>query len=218
MSRIFKITAFLLAALCLLSLFGGCAKKTTDAPASPQSPSEAPTPSKGSGEAISSLTGEPSAPTPSEEQSSPSLPATNELLTFSLENAAGSASREITIPLRIENNAGIAGYSLTVTYDPQVLSFISCQNKVPDGYAATNSVATPGQVRVMCTVMGGNKITLNDVCDLLTFRIQSDANVGSYQIGLIIADAKDSVYTVEQDGSMPNVDCSLAGATLTVHC
>ncbi len=140
-----------------------------------------------------------------------------EAITFFLGNIAGAAGEEITLPLHIENNYGVAGYSLTVTYDPEVLTFVSCQNKVPGGFATTNSVATPGQVRVMCTVMGGNKITLNDVCDLLTFKINDAVNAGTYSLDLIIADKADSVYRVE-DGSMPNVDCTLAGATLTVHC
>lgn len=137
--------------------------------------------------------------------------------TFALGSAEGKAGEDVEIPLTIRSNPSIAGYSVTVCYDPAVLTFKSCDNKVSGGFAVTNSTV-PGKVRVMCTVMGGNKLTLNGVCDLLTFRINEGVNVGSYPLDLILADASDSVYIVTDDGKTPSVDCTLKGSTLNVHC
>lgn len=228
MNRYIKSTAFFLALFCLLALLAGCVKPApegSDAPSasSPVSLDGKESTVESNGEARPSLpSASPSlsqpSPTPSLDDASPSLPSKEpDVLTFYLENAAGAASREISLPLTIENNDGIAGYSVTVCYDPQVLTFLSCKNNVPGGFSVTNSTVT-GKVRVMCTVMGGNKLTLNGVCDLLTFRINEGVNVGSYPLELILADASDSVYIVTDDGKTPSVDCTLKGSTLNVHC
>lgn len=133
---------------------------------------------------------------------------------FFLSCAEAKAGEEITVSLSIKNNPSVAGYSVTVCYDPQVLTFVDCKNKVSGGFAVSNSTEK-GKVRVMCTVMGGNVLSHEGVSDELTFTVKSDAPAGTSELGLILADAADSVYKTE-NGAMPPVACTLRGGAVTV--
>ena len=132
-----------------------------------------------------------------------------------LNNVSGKAGEKIVINLSMENNPSIAGYSVSVVYDPEVLTYQGCENQIKGGFSVQNS-KTQGRVRVMCTVSGGNALSQNGVCDALTFVINDNAAKGSHEIRLIIADAQDTVYRLEGT-SLPSVDCALYGCTLTVQ-
>lgn len=134
--------------------------------------------------------------------------------TFALGSAEGKAGEDVEIPLTIRSNPSIAGYSVTVCYDPAVLTFKSCDNKVSGGFAVTNSTV-PGKVRVMCTVMGGNALAHEGVCDLLTFTVKEDAPAGTSTLELILADSADAIYKTE-NGKMPPVECILEQGSVTV--
>ena len=143
-------------------------------------------------------------------------PASSDKFEFSLSSATAQAGQEVKIQLSIENNPTIAGYSVTVCYDPQVLTFNSCENQVAGGFAVTNSTEE-GKVRVMCTVMGGNTLSHEGISDELTFTVKKDAPKGESALNLIFADDADMVYQTQEDGKMPTVACVLQGGILTVE-
>ena len=191
MKNTLKISALLILALCMLA---SCASKKTTEPSTPSQDA----PSESTSIANSSKNGE------NENLSDP--------FSMHLNTVSGKAGEEIVVSLEMVNNPSIAGYSVTVVYDPSVLSFVKCENKV-GGFAVSNS-ATEGKVRVMCTVMGGNVLDHNGVCDELTFKI-NDSATGSTELQLLLADASDSIYKIEGD-TLPSVKCTLTGCTVTI--
>ena len=133
---------------------------------------------------------------------------------ISLSDASGKAGEEITVSLNFKNNPSLAGYSVTVVYDPQVLTFVKCVNQVKGGFATSNSTVS-GRVRVMCAVTG-NTLSQNGECDVLTFKINEDAAAGESALQLILADSADATFIIAEDKTMPSVPCTLNGATVTV--
>lgn len=166
--------------------------------------------------ATSNTEGSTSVPSPS--QNASNTPTTSVSPTnFAIELSATSAKagEEITVSLNFKENPSVAGYSVTVVYDPQILTFVKCENKVSGGFATSNS-KTEGKVRVMCTVMGGNVLSQNGANDVLTFKINEGAS-GSTALELVYADSADSIFTLEEDKSMPSVPCKLSGTTVTIE-
>ena len=149
-------------------------------------------------------------------KNSPTPPKDFSEFAMDLTDASGKAGDEITVSLQLLENPSIAGYSVTVVYDPAILTFVKNENKVSGGFHVVNS-QTEGKVRVMCTVMGGNVLSTNGVSDVLTFRIKDDAKAGSYPLDLLIADNADSIYIINPDNTMPDVPCKLSGGSVTVQ-
>lgn len=193
MKNTLRLIALLVLLLCI---FASCSPKKTQ----PQNTEPSASASASASESIPS-------PTPSKEQK-PLGP-----FSMHLNGASGKAGEQIIVSLEMVNNPSIAGYSVTVVYDPAVLSFVECTNKVR-GFAVSNSTVE-GKVRVMCTVMGGNVLDLNGIADEITFKINDGAAAGSTDLQLIIADAKDSIYKIEGT-DLPSVDCALTGCTVTI--
>ena len=157
----------------------------------------------------------PSAPVPSASNATDATPDFSNFA-MDLSDETGKAGDEITVTLNMTDNPSIAGYSVTVVYNPEVLTFVTNENKVSGGFATVNS-KTEGRVRVMCTVMGGNKLSTNGPCDVLTFKINENAPAGTSTLDLILADKADVIYVVAGDNTMPSVPCKLSGGSVTVQ-
>lgn len=199
--------------LCTL-VSASCGKSKTDGPsASPNDPSVSVVPSENP--TNSAVPSTPADETPESVLPSVSPEQPDGPFEIFLSDASGKAGEEITVSLKFKNNPTIAGYSVTVVYDPAVLTFVRCENQVKGGYATSNSTVS-GKVRVMCTVWGGNALSQNGTTDLLTFKINSDTSATESDLQLILADSADSAFIIEEDKTMPSVDCTLSGAKVTI--
>ncbi len=186
--RIMSLLLCLLA-LCAIFSFTSCNKNKTE---EPQKPSSSPS---------ASLDGSKTEP--------------NSPFTLSLSQNKAKAGETVTVTLSAQNNPSIAGYSVTVLYDEDVLTFVSCENKIAGGFAVANSTQK-GKVRVMCTVMGGNTLSTEGVCDVLTFKVKEDAPKGTSALELVLADDSDEIYRTE-NGKMPSINCIVKRGAVTVE-
>ena len=215
--KIKSLLAAILAALMILLTFASCGGQNTETPTPEPTPTATPT-------ATPTVTPTPT-PTPTETQVETPTPTPTQSetptpvydgLTFSLDKVEAAPGEEVVVKLSISNNEGIAGYSVTIEYDASLFEFVKTANKVR-GAVSTKNDTVSGQVRVMCTMAGLNKITLNDVCDEITFRVKDGTAAGTSQLKLLLIDGKDTVYRVtESFDSYPEVEAHLIGGSITV--
>ena len=154
-----------------------------------------------------------SEPTPTEKPTEPTTPVDDpNAVHFYLEDVSGKPGEEVTINVMIDNNPGIAGFSVCLVYDTTKLEYVSSRNKVSGGFGVDNH-QTPGDVHVMCTRISPF-ITENDLCYTVTLKIKDDAPVGVIEIPLIARDDRDTIYA--WDGVAQPVAYKLTGCKLTV--
>lgn len=104
--------------------------------------------------------------------------------TFSVSDTATKAGNQITVTVDFENNPGLLGTLLTLTYDEDVLTLTAAKNgSVLSGL----SYMKPSRFKSGCNFVwyGNNSSPAVDGTVLtLTFTVAADAPAGSYQIGL----------------------------------
>ena len=102
-------------------------------------------------------------------------------LSVSLGQGSGKAGETVTLPISLNNNPGISGMSLTLSYDHAVLSFVKAEN-LTDGSFSPNTSSD-----VITWLYGHNKYEDGDYFSL-SFAIKSDAAKGTYPITLSLTD------------------------------
>lgn len=153
-------------------------------------------------------------PLPAVTQSSSSLKSEDTFL-FYLEDIKGKPGETVTVKLYVKNNPGIAGFSISVLYNPDFLQFEAAYNKIPGSFSASNS-QTSGRVMVMCTKSGGNTITEDGLCFTVTMKIKDNAPEGLLNLDLALVDFRDTVFTFE-GGISARISCTFEGCVLTVE-
>ena len=95
----------------------------------------------------------------------------------SVSDTSGKAGDEVTMNVSLENNPGIASFSLTMLY-PDELEFISSQpgDIISDNYYCYSPAN--GQINVSATSFDGADVAFGTVLFTLTFRIKDGAEAG----------------------------------------
>ena len=215
---------FALIAVMLCLFLAACGGKKTSVDTPVVTPTETPT--------ASEQTETPTAPTetPVEPTETPTETPVSGDLTFSLDKVEGKAGENVTVKVSISNNPGLAGFSVSVVYDPEKLEYVSAQNKVPGGYSTENCEKVEvedeegktikkekGILHVMSTLAGLNPVTLNDVCYEVTFKIKNGTPAGEIPLSLKLVEPLDRVYQVSADfKSYPDVPAVFADGSVTV--
>ena len=100
-------------------------------------------------------------------------------------------------------------------YDDSKLEFQSAVSKAPGTIGTTNSTVS-GKIRLMWTLGGGNKITVNNApCCEVTFRIKDNASEGKSPLTLCLDGKEDTVFRVSENFNIYNVPVDFqAGAVI----
>ena len=125
--------------------------------------------------------------------------------------AAGS---EFTVPVYIENNPGIYCFTVSITYDEDVVEAVEGSEQAGD--ILPTVLGNPTYMNTPDTRVVG--INVDNVADdglLFTYRFRIKEGVSAGQTTLSISTTTDSVKHLEQDLTTTVVDC--AGSTCTVN-
>ena len=199
MKNMKSILSILVISLLVLSLFAACSSgdggpgATDTSAADKQTAAASGEMTDGADAQNSDASESPAAPTGTGEPSEPSVTVEpGEAVVFTVGNATGKVGENVSVPVSISGNPGIAGYSYTIFYDQTKLEIVSVQNEI-DGAVATCNKTEPGKVRIMATDSGVNPIGKNGLCDTVTFKILDGAS-GTIALNVKLADSADSVY------------------------
>jgi len=121
--------------------------------------------------------------------------------TVPVSNVVGKAGDEVTLTVTLENNPGIASYSLTMVY-PSELEFVCAEqgDVLDSNFRATTTVA--GQVSLSATSENGDDVTTGTVLFTITFKIGDDVEDGviiNENAGLVLGFFR-PIDAVESDG------------------
>ncbi len=214
-----KVISILPILLSFCMILAGCGQETKAEASSTSSPfsesissPEASASPTESSETSSLPTVAPSEPTPAT-----SGTVVTEPLIFTCGKVTGIPGKTVTVPILLSNNPGIAGYSITLEYDAGKLEFQSAVSKAPGTVGTTNSTIS-GKIRLMWTLGGGNRITVNDAaCCEVTFRIKDDAPSGESTLTLCLDGNMDSVFRVSKNFVIYNVPVDFQAGSVTIN-
>ena len=127
----------------------------------------------------------------------PVLPPENER-SIRVQNTSGMVGKDVVIPVTIEKNSGIAGFSFDILYDENILTLKS---------VTAGSVLSTGQVYTNGNVV--NWYTTDNIMEngeilLLTFTIAEEAEAGVTQVRVEPHDGKKNL--VDEDGNYVDVN------------
>ena len=118
-------------------------------------------------------------------------------------SATGRAGGEVTLTATMENNPGIASYTLTMKY-PQELEFVSVQNGdiLTANFMYTTTV--PGQVSFGATSFNGADVSTGTVLFTITFKIKAGVEemVIDETAGLNLGFHRAMMDLIEHDGKI----------------
>ena len=122
--------------------------------------------------------------------------AANTTLSFS--SAEGKAGDTVTMPLKISNNAGIAGLQISLSYDTSVLSVSATKGTLFSGFTAGKNFLWDES----------ENVTANGTLATFSFKIAETATPGDYPVQIIVRSCTNTDYD--------DVACSVVNGTITV--
>ena len=150
------------------------------------------------------------------QQTEPTQPGTEASVTtpsFVVEKATASAGDTVTLAIDVENNPGILGMTLTLSYNSKVLTLKNSVNGSAVSDALT--LTKPGKYTSPCNfAWDGLELSNDQIKDgeilVLTFNVASNAAKGTYPI--TISYDNDSIFNADL---MP-VDLDIINGSVTV--
>lgn len=131
--------------------------------------------------------------------------------------AVGSASAsmndsDVVIPITVENNTGISGFSFCVNYDTTRLSLKSSEIALNEGYKV---VGTPDSYAVNLGWTSDGILANNATIAYLHFSVKDSAVSGKGYINIVFRDGYDSFYKVI-DGKETDLTCTTVNGYIDV--
>ena len=127
-------------------------------------------------------------------------------LTISAGSASGKAGETVKLDITVENNPGFSGMSLTVGYDPKVLTLTDVENQAGGSFA-------PNMEKGVLTWLLGRNTQREGVFFTLCFRIDAGAKEGTYPITLSLNDGRETNIVNEDAEAVP---VTFVSGTVTV--
>lgn len=138
---------------------------------------------------------------------------TNTGLCLAVGNANASMNEtDVVVPISIDKNTGISGFSFCVNYDTARLQLNSSEIVLADGYKVINQ---PAGYNLGLAWTSENRFTNNGVIANLHFSVKDGAVPGKGYINVVFRDGYDSFYKTES-GTETDVKCTTINGYIDV--
>lgn len=134
-------------------------------------------------------------------------------LLLNVGNASAALNEtDIVIPISVENNTGISGFSFCVNYDTTRLNLENADIALSDGYKVTSK---PDGYEVNLAWTSENGFANNGIIANLHFSVKENATPGKGYINVLFRDSYDSFYKVV-GGQETDIVCTVINGYIDV--